>query len=175
MASRKTKRKNLIQILSLIVAVLLVVILSVVFQQWWNNRPEPLPQEISISASSPAGEVEVFPFSMCEPGVECAENEVPTLEVGADEELHLTIPEAIHDHDWYLLTIYDDPAANDEFYHTSYDATEATVPGSVDPTEEGAERPRLVVVEVSAVMIGQDENGEESPYTVTWSLSTMNE
>lgn len=74
-----------------------------------------------------------------------------------------------------MLTIYDDPAANDEFYHTSYDATEATVPGSVDPTEEGAERPRLVVVEVSAVMIGEDENGEESPYTVTWSLSTMNE
>ena len=105
MTSRKTKRKNLIQILSLIVAVLLVVILSVVFQQWWNNRPEPLPQEISISASSPAGEIEVFPFSMCEPGVECEENEVPTLEVGADEELHLTIPEAIHDHDWYLLTI----------------------------------------------------------------------
>ncbi|ANE03466.1 DUF2771 domain-containing protein [Corynebacterium crudilactis] len=175
MASRKTKRKNLIQILSLIVAVVLVVIVSVMFQQWWNNRPEPLPQNISIAASAPAGEVEVFPFSLCEPGVECEENDIPTLDVGADEELHLSIPETIHDHDWYLLTIYDDPTANDEFYHTSYDATEATVPGSVDPTQEGGERPRLVVVEISSVMIGQDENGEEAPYTVTWSLSTMSE
>lgn len=175
MASRKTKRKNLIQILSLTIAVVLVVIVSVVFQQWWNNRPEPLPQDISIKASAPAGEVDVFPFSMCEPGVECEENEVPILEVGTDEELHLSIPEEIHDHDWYLLTIYDDPAANDEFYHTSFDATEATVPGSVDPTEEGGERPRLVVVEISSVMIGEDAEGNETPYTVTWSLSTMDQ
>ncbi len=175
MASRKTRRKNIIQIVALTVAVVLVVVISVLFQNWWNDRPETEPEDVSISASSPAGEVEVLPFSICEPGVECAENDVPTLEVGADEELHLSIPEEIHDHDWYLLTIYDDPAANDEFYHTSYDATEATVPGSVDPIEEGAERPRLVVVEIASVMIGHDDNGVETPYTVTWSLSTADQ
>ncbi|WP_080796053.1 DUF2771 domain-containing protein [Corynebacterium pacaense] len=175
MASRKTRRRNLIQIIALTLAVVLVVVASVVFQSWWNDRPDPEPSEISVTASSPAGEIEVFPFSVCEPGVACEENEVPVLEVGADEELHLSIPEAIHDHDWYLLTIYDDPAANDEFYHTSFDATEVTVPGSVDPTEEGGQRPRLVVVEISAVMIGHDSDGEQAPYTTTWSLSTVAE
>lgn len=175
MASRKTRRKNLIQIIALTVAVILVVVVSVVFQSWWNNRPEPDPSAISITATSPAGEIDVFPFSICEPGIECEENEVPVLEVGPEEELHLAIPEAIHDHDWYLLTIFDDPAANDEFYHTSYDATEVTVAGSADPTEEGGERPRLVVVEISAVMIGHDDTGEQSPFTTTWSLSTVAE
>lgn len=173
MASRKTKRKNIIQIISLALAVVIVVVISVLFQQWWNNRPDPEPAEISIAASAPAGELEVFPFSICEPGVECPENEVPTLNVGADEELHLTIPESIYDHDWYLLTIYDDPAANDEAYHGANETTEVTLPGSVDPLEDGVERPRLVVVEISAIMIGHDSNGEETPYTVTWSLSTM--
>lgn len=175
MASRRNRRRTIIQITALTVAVVLVVVISVLFQQWWNNRPEPEPRDIAVTATAPAGTVEVFPFSICEPGVECAENEVPTLPVGADEELHLSIPENIHDHDWYLLTIYDDPAANDEFYHTSYDTTEVTVPGSVDPTEEGGARPRLVVVEITSVMIGTDAAGEESPYTVTWSLSTMPE
>lgn len=173
MASRKTKRKNLIQISALLVAVVLVVVISVVFQNWWNNRPEPEPSSVSITATSPSGEVEVFPFSICEPGVECEENEIPTLNVEADEELRLSIPKSIHDHDWYLLTIYDDPAANDEFYHTSYEATEATIPGSVDPLEEGGERPRLIVVEVASVMIGQDDEGVETPYTTTWSLATV--
>lgn len=173
MASRKTKRKNLIQIIALLLAVVLVVVISVVFQTWWNDRPEPEPDTVSISASSPAGEVEVFPFSICEPGVECEENDIPTLVVGEDEELHLQIPETIHDHDWYLLTIYDDPAANDEFYHTSFEATEATVPGSVDPLVEGGERPQLIVVEVASVMIGTDEDGVQTPYTATWSLATV--
>lgn len=173
MATRKTKRKNFIQIAALLVAVVIVVVISVVFQNWWNNRPEPEPETVSLTASSPAGEIEVFPYSICEPGVECEENDVPTLAVGADEELRLTIPETVHDHDWYLLTIYDDPAANDEIYHTSYEATEATIPGSVDPLTEGGERPRLVVVEVTSVMIGTDDNGEETPYTTTWSLATV--
>lgn len=173
MASRKTKRKNLIQIIALLVAVVLVVVISVVFQTWWNDRPEPEPDTVAITASSPAGELEVFPYSICEPGVECVENEIPTLPVGADEELLLQIPESIHDHDWYLLTIYDDPAANDEFYHTSFDATEVTVPGSVDPLVEGGERPQLIVVEVASVMIGTDDNGDATPYTTTWSLATV--
>lgn len=173
MASRKNRRRTVLQVTALAVAVVLVVVISVLFQQWWNDRPAPDPEEVSVTATAPAGTVEIFPFSICEPGVECAENEVPVLEVGADEELQLSIPQDIHDHDWYLLTIYDDPAANDEFYHTSYETTEATVPGSVDPTEEGGERPRLVVVEITSVMIGTDADGEESPYTVTWSLNTM--
>ncbi|GAB3597628.1 hypothetical protein CFAEC_03610 [Corynebacterium faecale] len=173
MASRRTKTKNIIQIGALLVAVLVVVVISVVFQNWWNDRPEPEPDTVSITATSPAGEVEVFPFSICEPGVECEENDIPTLVVGEDEELHLAIPETIHDHDWYLLTIYDDPAANDEFYHTSYETTEATVPGSVDPLVEGGERPRLIVVEIASVMIGTDDEGVETPYTTTWSLTTV--
>ncbi|MCQ9371704.1 DUF2771 domain-containing protein, partial [Corynebacterium sp. 35RC1] len=33
--------------------------------------------------------------------------------------------------------------------------------------------PRLVVVEVTSVQIGTNEAGEETPYSVTWSIAAQ--
>lgn len=172
MASRKTKRKNMIQFIGLIVAVALVVVVSVFFQNWWNNRPATPPEEVFLTVSAGDQKIEVYPYSMCTPGVECQENDVPQITVNEGDTVHVEVPEAIHDHDWALLTIYDQPAANDEYYYGSYQQTSADVQATLDPIQEGGDRPKLVVIEINSVMIGTDENGEETPYSVTWSVST---
>ena len=122
--------------------------------------------------------LDVFPYFACELGHECDEGEIPNLRIAPDEVLYLELPEAIYNHDWQVLFIYDDPAANDQILHGGFDATSVTVPGSVDPiaaSSSGAngQRPRLMLVEVSAVMVGQDAAGEETPLATVWSLTTM--
>ncbi|QGU06689.1 hypothetical protein COCCU_03700 [Corynebacterium occultum] len=173
---KKAKKKSLLRVLTLIIAVVIVVVASVLVQTWWNNRPGPEPAEISLTARVGEQEIELLPYLACEPGTECEEGDIPALEVGPGETLELEIPEEVHRGEWSLLSIYDDPAANDQILHAGYDADSAEIPGSVDPVEEGnAERPRLVVVEVSAVMIGTDADGEETPLSVVWSLNTQGE
>ena len=49
--SRKSRRKNLQQIVALLVAVVVVVIASVAFQRWWNNRPGPEPKDVAITVT----------------------------------------------------------------------------------------------------------------------------
>ncbi len=169
---RQAKKKSLLQILSLIIAVVIIVVAAVLVQNWWNNRPGPEPQDVAVTASVGGDSIEVSPYLVCEPGLECPEGEVPNLPVGEDESLRLEIPEPIHNHDWQLLLIYDDPAANDQQYHGPHDLEELEIPGSVDPVGDSTERPRLVVVEITSVMVGTDDAGEETPYATVWSLST---
>lgn len=173
---KKAKKKTLLRVLALIIAVVIVVVASVLVQNWWNNRPGPDPAEVSITASVGDREVEVFPYMVCAPGEECPEGEVPVIAVGPDDTLTLDIPEAIHQGDWSALTIYDDPAANDQQLHAGYDADSLEIPGSVDPvSEDSQERPQLVVVEISNAMVGKDANGEETPVSVVWSINAQGE
>lgn len=174
MATRKQARqKSLLQILALLIAVVILLVGGVLLQNWWNNRPGPQPHEVSITATVGDASLEISPYLVCEPGVDCPEGEVPNLAVGPDDTLVLDIPEAIYDHDWQVLMIYDDPAANDQQLHAANDAQQVEIPGSTDPIGENTERPRLMVVEVSSVMLGHNDTGEETPYTTVWSLSTM--
>lgn len=173
MAISASKRKNLTQISLLVAAVVVVIAVSALLQNWWNNRPGPQPLEIAISASNGDETQDVYPFSACTPGVECEEHEIPTVAVAADGELTLELPKAIYDHDWALLKIYDDPAANSQDYFTANQTKQVTIPGQAEATDDVATPPRLVVVEVTSVQIGIDDAGEETPYTVTWSIAAQ--
>lgn len=172
MARSSSTKKNLKQIAALVVAV--VVVLAVVFvaTSWWISRPGRPPQEVAITAQVGDNSTEVFPYMLFEPGVEPDEGTPTVVNLSPDEKMTLEIPREIHNHDWQLLTIYDDPAANEQQLFAGYDTDTVTVAGSLDPLEEGGPRPRLVVVEISSVLIGTDENGEESPYTTYWSIAT---
>lgn len=156
------RKKNLIQFLVLIVAVVAVVAGSIGFQNWWNNRPGPEPGTVTIKANGQ----DIAPYMVCEPGVACPEGEVTKLAVGPDDTLKIELPREVYDHDWSLLKIYDDPAANAQDYFKGNEKKEVEVKGSAD----GEPRPRLVVVEVSTVLIGHDAQGVETPYTVVWSM-----
>ncbi|QCB27948.1 DUF2771 domain-containing protein [Corynebacterium endometrii] len=179
MATRKeAQRKSLLQILALIIAVVVIVVGVVLFQSWINNRPGAEPKDVAITATVGDNSMEVFPYIACEPGLECPEGEVPNLTVGPDETLKIEIPEEVSNHQWKILTIYDDVAANDEKLHGANETSEVEVPGSVDVIDistsgETGQRPQLKVVEITSVMIGTDANGEEAPFTTVWSLSTM--
>jgi len=176
MATRKQARqKSLLQILALVIAVVIVIVAAVLVQNWWNDRPGPDPREVTLTGSVGEETIEISPYLVCEPGQECPEGEVPNLPVGADDTLALELPESVADHDWQLLMIYDDPAANDQQFHGAYDTTSVEIAGSADPVNEGDPRPRLMVVEISSAMIGLDANDEETPYATVWSLSTMEE
>ncbi|MDO5032723.1 DUF2771 domain-containing protein [Corynebacterium sp.] len=173
---KQARKRSLLQFLALIIAVAVIVVSVVLFQNWWNGRPGPQPQDISVTASVGEDSLEVRPYIACEPGTECKEGEVPNLTVGPDDTLHIELPEDITNHEWAILSIYDDPAANDQTTHGAHETQSVDIPGSVEPIEASTgERPRLMVVEISSLMIGQDANGEETPMHTVWSLSTMSE
>ena len=176
MADRNKKGRNLRQFVTLIVAVVIVVVVSVLFQHWWNNRPGPAPREITIEASAGGETVTVPPYSACEIDVECPEGEVTDLAVGADETLTITLPPEVRDHDFSLLMIYDNPAANDQRLYPGNSTKEVEVPGSVELKGDGEDGPtdaRLLVVEVRSPQIGIDEDGTESPVRVVWSINAQ--
>lgn len=171
---KQARKKSLLQFLALIIAVAVIVVAVVLFQKWRNDRPGPEPQDVTITATVGSDTLDVAPYSVCEPGTDCKEGEVPNLTVGPDDTLKLEIPEAIYNHEWSVLSIYDDPAANDSTAHGANETTSLEIPGSVPPIEASTgERPQLKVVEISTLMIGHDANGEETPMQTVWSLSTM--
>ena len=173
---KQARKKSLLQFLALIIAVAVIVVAVVMFQKWWNDRPGPEPKDVTITATVGDETIEVSPYSICEPGTECEEGDVPNLTVGPDDTLKLDIPEAISNHEWSVLSIYDDPAANDSTAHGANETTSVEIPGSVAPIEASTgERPLLKVVEISTLMIGHDANGEETPMHTVWSLSTLSE
>lgn len=167
MVSAQTRKKNLKQIGFLAIAVLLVLGATLGFQHWWNQRNMREPHEVTINVSAPGQEVEVSPFTVVEPGKPSEEHDIPTIALGKDASLSVTVPEDVADHDWTLLKIYDDPKANDEQAFGPHEANQANVPARVKSEKLDA---TLVVVEVTSVMIGHDEQGEETPYRVTWSV-----
>ena len=169
--SRKSRRKNLQRIVALLVAVVVVVIASVAFQRWWNNRPGPEPKDVAITVTVNGTEQEVLPYSICELGSNCVENKVTMLDVADDAKISIKVPRYVYDHEWTQLTIYDNPAANDEKLHGAHERDTIEVPVTIDPVEDKKDvRPRLVVVEIRSVMIGHDAQGEQTPQTATWSL-----
>lgn len=170
---KEAKQKSFIQVIGLVFVIILVVAAVVLGQTWLNSRPDPEPEEVSVTVAVGDRSREISPYLVCAPGEECVEGEVPVLEVGAEESLTVTVPKPIYDHDWQVLSIYDDPGANNQLLHGPHDTESVEVPGSVDPIGDSAERPRLVVVEISSVMIGHDEAGVETPYTTVWSIAAQ--
>lgn len=173
MATRKeAKRKSLLQVLTLVVIAAVVVAVVVLAQSWIRNQPDPEPADTALEVSAGEDRTEIYPYMIAEPGVEPAENEVPTVDVDEQDTLTVTLPEHVYDHDWTAVLIYDDPAANDQILHGPYDAESIDVPVTTDPVTDGGERPRLMVVEIQSVMIGTDDAGEPTPYTTVWSIAT---
>lgn len=181
---RQTKKKSLVMFLALLVAVIIVVVASVLVQKWWNDRPTKDPADVTVRAEvRPNGEktddpvtLDYGPYVVCEPGTTCPDNPVPALKVGENDVLHLEIPKEVYDHDWSLLMIYDDPAANQDQYFAANQTKKVDIPGSTDPVvKDSDERPKLVVVEINTLMVGLDDQGEETPYAVVWSLNTQGE
>ncbi|MHA2788417.1 DUF2771 domain-containing protein [Corynebacterium sp. S7] len=166
------KKSSSLKLLALIVAMVLVMVVGAYgIMTWQKNRPPTPPQEVAITVSAGDQTIEALPYMVCEPGVECPEGEIPTLTVASGDTVNVKVPSDIYDHDWTLLTIYDDPGANDQQVHGAYDTDSVDIPVSAAPVGDSTENPQLVVIEVSSLMIGLDATNTESPYLVTWSIA----
>ncbi|MDO4910543.1 MAG: DUF2771 domain-containing protein [Corynebacterium sp.] len=168
MSSRR--KKNAIQFVSLLVIVLIVVGASWAVMRWYSNRPGPDPREVHLSATINGEKIDIAPYAACEIGESCPEGTTTDVDLGPEDTMSIELPADVYDHEWSLLKIYDDPAANDQSTFGSNQQKSVDIAGSTEPLIEGGERPRLVVVEISSLLIGTDEDGNESPYTVTWSI-----
>ena len=114
--------------------------------------------------SAPSGEQKISPFTVCEPGTTCAENSVPEVRLGEQDKVKVTVPKEVYDQGWSLLTIYDDPAANDQSSFKAHEKQEVEVSGSAEPrTADSTTRPRLVVVEIPPPWLGITMPGRKRP------------
>lgn len=159
-------------------AIIAVVIVAIVaglyfYMDWQRNRPGAAPAEIDVTAHAGENEATTRPFSVCEFGEECPEGDVAPIDVAGTDNVRISVPREVAQQQWSVLSIYDDPAANSERTFTPGEAEEVDVPVKADGAE-GEDAPRLVVVEVSTLLIGQDEAGEETPVITTWAFSTEN-
>ena len=175
MGNRTTRDQRPLVTLTIIGVVIVAIVTGVYFYlDWQRSRPATPVQELTVTATAGDTEVSTPPYSVCEFGEECPENDIALFHVdtssGADEapeSMRITVPKDVAELQWSVLSIYDDPAANTERTFTPGEATEVDVPLTTPGDET-----HLVVVEVSCLMLDVDDAGEETPVVVTWAFST---
>lgn len=170
MAKKKAARRSLLQLGVMIVVVALLVVAAVFFQRWFNNRPGTKPQAVAITVETPSGKQEVTPYLVCEVGETCPEGQVTEINLEASDSFTISVPKDVSDHDWALLKIFDDPAANDQSYFGANEKTSVTIAAQGTAAAADQPAPKLVVVEVNSLLIDTNEQGEQIPVNATWSL-----
>ncbi len=170
------QRKQLITMVSILVLVAAVVGAVLAFNWWRNDRAGTPPQDQRIIAvvgeGDNAEEVEIPPYSACEiDDADCSPSEPFELDFKGQDTATLKIPQDVYDHDWAMLSIYDDPGANDETYHKANETTEVEISVASDKKTKGGKHPKLTVVEIHSLLIGRDADGEETPVSAIWSIT----
>lgn len=169
------QRKQLITMVSILVLVAAVVGAVLAFNWWRNDRAGTPPQDqriIAVVGDDNAEEVEIPPYSACEiDDADCSPSEPFELDFKGQDTATLKIPQDVYDHDWAMLSIYDDPGANDETYHKANETTEVEISVASDKKTKGGKHPKLTVVEIHSLLIGKDADGEETPVSAIWSIT----
>lgn len=147
----------------IVVAALALVAAVYAVLEFQRTRPVTPVSELTVTVTSGGAAEEVPPYTVCELDEECAGGDPPVMALG-NGAVVIEVPQEIASSSWRLLTIYDDPAANNELVYTSGEASSHEIEAV---TASGA---RLVVAEVSALGIDVDNAGEEVPVIATWSV-----
>lgn len=129
-----------------------------------RDKPATPVRQLQVSVSSGENSLDVEPYTVCELDAQCEGSQPPSLALDAGSDVQVEVPPELASSSWRLLSIYDDPAANDEQLFQSGETTEGSVPAVKDQA-------RLVVVEVSALAIDINDSGQETPVVATWSVS----
>lgn len=158
----RTKPLQLLAILVVSAVVLVAGFYMLADRQ--RNKPSRPVREVQVEVSTAAQTLGVEPYTVCELDAECVGDEPPTMQLDPSQPVTVTVPHDIAASSWRLLSIYDDPAANDEQIFQSGEATE----GTVEAVKNDA---TLVVVEVSALAVDADDSGNETPVVATWSVA----
>lgn len=170
MVESKAGKSNTALTLALIAAAVIAVVAGLYFfLKWQEGRPATPPDQLEVTASANDKDVASRPFSVCEFGAECPEGDVARIDSAGAESVRITVPKEVAQQQWSVLSIYDDPAANTERTFTPGEANEVDIPLTTD--NEGTTT-HLVVIEVSALLVGTDTNNEETPVVTTWAFTT---
>lgn len=170
MVKGKAGKSNTALTVALIaIAVTVIVAGLYFFLDWQENRPATPPDQLEVTAAAGDSDVTSTPFSVCEFGAECPEGDVARIDASGAESVRISVPREVAQQQWSVLSIYDDPAANSERTFTPGEAGDVDIPLTTDNDGNDA---NLVVIEVSALLVGKDSNNEETPVVTTWAFTT---
>ncbi|WP_291313377.1 DUF2771 family protein [Corynebacterium sp. UBA2622] len=153
-----------VQLLVLVLGVAVLVTGLYFFWEWQKNRPGTPVRDLRVEVSNGATHEEISPYTVCELDAQCDGGDPPAYPLDESSPVTFKVPKEISTSSWKLLTIYDDPAANDEQIFQSGQSKEA----SADAVKDGA---HLVVAEVSYLAVDEGNDGNEIPVVATWSVS----
>ncbi|WP_293792141.1 DUF2771 domain-containing protein [uncultured Corynebacterium sp.] len=168
---KRAQRKQLLTMGAIVVLVVVVIGGVLLYNRWQDGKIETLPQEQRITAVVDGKELEIAPYSVCElDDRDCKPSEPHKLEVGDAKEVTLKLPEDVYNHDWSLLQIFDDPGANQDNYYKGDERQEVTLKTEADVKSKDGSTPKLKVLELHSMLIGLDDNDEQTPYATIWSI-----
>lgn len=169
---RKRAQRKQLMTMGAIVALVVVVIGGVLlYNRWQDGKIETLPQDQRIIAVVDGEEHEIAPYSVCQlDDPDCKPSEPYKLQVGDAKKVTLKPPEDVYDHDWSLLQIFDEPGANQDNYYKSYEREEVTLDLEASVKADDGSTPQLKVLELHSMLVGLDDNDEQTPYATIWSI-----
>lgn len=169
---RKRAQRKQLMTMGAIVALVVVVIGGVLlYNRWQDGKIETLPQDQRIIAVVDGEEHEIAPYSVCQlDDPDCKPSEPYKLQVGDAKKVTLKPPEDVYDHDWSLLQIFDEPGANQDNYYKSYEREEVTLDLEASVKADDGNTPQLKVLELHSMLVGLDDNDEQTPYATIWSI-----
>lgn len=169
---RKRAQRKQLMTMGAIVALVVVVIGGVLlYNRWQDGKVETLPQDQRITAVVDGEEHEIAPYSVCElDDPDCEPSEPYKLQVGDAKKVTIKPPEDVYDHDWSLLQIFDEPGANQDNYYKGYEREEVTLDLEASMKADDGSPPQLKVLELHSMLVGLDDNDEQTPYATIWSI-----
>lgn len=168
---KRAQRKQLLTMGSIVALVVVVIGGVLLYNRWQDGKIETLPQDQRITAVVDGEEHEIAPYSVCElDDPDCHPSEPSKLEVGGAKQVTLKLPEDVYDHDWSLLQIFDEPGANQDNYYKAHERQEVTLDLEASVKTKEGKTPTLKVLELHSMLVGLDENDEQTPYATIWSI-----
>lgn len=169
---KKEQRKQLMTLLAIVALVVVVVGGVLLYNKWSDGRVKTLPQDQRIVAVVDGQETEIPPYSACELDDQGCKGDKPfELHIGDAKEITLKMPKDVSDINWRMVEIFDDPGANVEQYYKPGESKEVTVSVESDKETEDGSVPQLTVLEIQSLLVGLDDNGEQTPVNTVWSIA----
>lgn len=168
---QRAQRKQLLTMGAIVALVVVVIGGVLLYNRWQDGKIETLPKDQRIIAVVDGKEVEIAPYSACQlDDPDCRPSEPYKLEMGDAKEVTLKLPEDVYDHDWSMLQIFNDPGANQDNYYKGNERQEVTLKTEANVKAKDGSTPLLRVVELHSMLVGLDDNDEQTPYATIWSI-----
>lgn len=171
---RKAQRRQLLTVLAIAVMVIVVVAGVLVFNKWKDKQVETLPADQRITAIVNGEETDIAPYIACElDDKECQdqENKPFELDLHGAKEFTLKVPSDVAATQWAMLQIFNDPGANTEKTFAPNESSEVTIKLDSDKVADDKTTPRTAVVEIHSMLVGLDDNDEQTPVNTVWSIA----